>query len=110
MPRKKNKQSASVAAVTTVVEMRLYIVNSAPNSVLAISNLEAICKEYLKENFRLEIIDILEYPQRALADGVLVTPSLNKLSPGPVTKIVGNLSDKGSVLNALGIKEKYHET
>jgi circadian clock protein KaiB len=109
MPRKKKKLSAPVPAGTTVVEMRLYIVNSAPNSVLAIANLEAICKEYLKENFRLEIIDILEFPQRALADGVLVTPSLNKLSPGLATKIVGNLSDKGSVLNALGITEKPHE-
>ena len=50
-----------------------------------------------------EIIDVLEYPQRALADGVLVTPSLTKVSPSPSAKIVGNLSDTGSVLHALGI-------
>ena len=81
MRRKKTKHSASVPAVTTVVEMRLYIANSAPNSVRAIANLEAICKEHLKDNFRLEIIDVLEYPQRALTDGILVTPSLNKMSP-----------------------------
>jgi circadian clock protein KaiB len=83
--------------------MRLYIANSAPNSVRAIANLDAICKEHLKENFRLEIIDVLEYPQRALDDGILVTPSLNKVSPSPSAKIVGNLSDKSSVLHALGI-------
>jgi hypothetical protein len=46
---------------------------------------------------------VLEYPQRALADGILVTPSLAKLSPRPATKIVGNLSDKSSVMHALGI-------
>jgi circadian clock protein KaiB len=103
MPRKKKKTSASVPAIMTIVEMRLYIVNSAPNSVQAIANLKAICEEYLKENFRLEIIDVLEFPHRALTDGVLVTPSLNKFSPGPVMKIIGNLSDKGSVLRALGI-------
>jgi len=89
----------------TIVEMRLYIANNAPNSVRAIANLEAICKEHLKDNFKLEIIDVLEYPLRALADGILVTPSLAKMSPSPAAKIVGNLSDKRSVLHALGIPE-----
>ena len=105
MRRKKSKRSTSGPAFTTIVVMRLYIANNAPNSVRAVANLEAICKEYLQESFRLEIIDVLEYPQRALADGVLVTPSLAKLSPLPAAKIVGNLSDKGSVLHALGIRE-----
>jgi len=85
--------------------MRLYIANNAPNSLRAVANLAAICKEYLKDNFELEIIDVLETPLRALADGILVTPSLAKMFPLPAVKIVGNLSDKSSVLHALGIKE-----
>ena len=103
--RKKTNRSASAPAVTTIVVMRLYIANNAPNSVRAIANLEAICKEHLKDNFKLEIIDVLEYPLRALADGILVTPSLAKMSPSPAAKIIGNLSDKSSVLHALGIVE-----
>jgi len=90
----------------TVVKMCLYIANNAPNSVLAVANLEAICKEHLKDNFKLEIIDVLEYPLRALADGILVTPSLAKVSPSPAAKIVGNLSDKSKVLLALGLTGK----
>jgi circadian clock protein KaiB len=105
MRRKKTKRGASDPAVTTVVVMRLYIANSAPNSVRAIANLAAICKEHLVDKFKLEIIDVLEYPLRALADGILVTPSLTKVSPSPAAKIVGNLSDKSSVLHALGVKE-----
>lgn len=101
---KKPDRSAPSPAAATVVVMCLYIANSAPNSVRAVANLEAICKKYLKDNFKLEIIDVLEYPLRALADGILVTPSLTKMSPSPAAKIVGNLSDKGSVLRALGIK------
>jgi circadian clock protein KaiB len=89
--------------VTTVVVMRLYIANSAPNSIQAVAYLEAICKEHLKDAYKLEIIDVLEFPQRALADGVVVTPSLSKLSPSPTTKVIGNLSDKSSVLRALGL-------
>jgi len=104
MRHKKTDRNAFGPAATTVVVMCLYIANSAPNSVRAIANLEAICKEHLKDNFKLEIIDVLEYPLRALADGIVVTPSLAKMSPSPAAKIIGNLSDKSSVLRALGIQ------
>ena len=90
-------------APATIVVLRLYIADSAPNSTRAIANLAAICKEHFGDRFELEIIDVLEYPQRALADGILVTPSLTKISPSPSAKIVGNLSDTDSVLHALGI-------
>ena len=105
MRRKRTKRTAPGRVGTTVVVMRLYIANNAPNSIRAVANLAAICKEHLKDKFKLEIIDVLEYPLRALADGILVTPSLAKLSPSPAAKIVGNLSDKDSVLRALGIIE-----
>lgn len=105
---RKHKQKASprvaARAGTTVVVMRLYIANSAPNSALAVANLESICKEFLQDHFKLEIVDVLEFPRRALADGILVTPTLTKLSPTPNAKIVGNLSDRVRVLHALGIK------
>jgi circadian clock protein KaiB len=103
MARRKSQAKKS-AAVTTVVVMRLYVANSAPNSIKAIANLEAICKKHLAEGFKLEIIDVLEFPLRALADGILVTPSLSKVSPSPAAKIVGDLSDRSNVLLALGIK------
>lgn len=104
MRHKKADRSASGPTAATVVVMCLYIAKNAPNSVRAVANLEAICKEHLKDNFKLEVVDVLEYPLRALADGIVVTPSLTKMSPSPAAKIVGNLSDKGSVLRALGIK------
>ncbi len=88
----------------TVVMLRLYVAGGAPNSVQAIANLETICREYLKDGHRLEVVDVLEHPQRAMTDGVLVTPSLAKLSPLPMAKVVGNLSDKAKVLLALGLR------
>ena len=78
MARKKTGRGASDTTTSTVVVMVLYVTESAPNSARAIANLEAICEEHLKDKFRLEIIDVLEYPRRALADGIVVTPSLSK--------------------------------
>jgi circadian clock protein KaiB len=97
------KKQARKARFTTVVVLRLYVAGRAPNSVQAIANLEAICREHLKDH-KLEVIDVLEHPSRAMAEGVLVTPSLAKIAPFPATTVVGNLSDRAKVLLALGVK------
>jgi circadian clock protein KaiB len=101
--RERDKK-VSGTAPTTVVLLRLYIAGSAPNSVQAIANLEAICREHLQGFHKLEIIDVLEHPLRSIADGILVTPSLARVSPFPTASIVGNLSDKNKVLLALGLE------
>jgi circadian clock protein KaiB len=101
--RKRAKADATEEPVTTVVVMRLYVAGRAPNSVKAIANLEAICRQHLKSGYKLEIVDVCEHPRRALTDGILVTPSLTKASPAPASNIIGNLSDTDSVLAALGL-------
>jgi circadian clock protein KaiB len=101
--KRKDRHAPPSPAAATAVVMVLYITDSGPNSVQAVANLDAICKEHFQDNFRLEIIDVLQYPLRALADGIVVTPSLAKLSPLPTATVVGNLSDKSDVLRALGI-------
>ena len=104
MASKRTKKGAAIEAGTTVVVMRLYVAGRAPNSVKAIKNLEAICRQHFKDSYQLEIVDVCEYPRRALDDGILVTPSLAKLSPSPGANVIGNLSDTGSVLAALGVQ------
>ena len=101
---KRMKKGAVKEAGTTVVVMRLYIAGQAPNSVKAIANLDAICRQHFKNGYKLEIVDVCEYPRRALDDGILVTPSLAKVSPSPGANVIGNLSDTSSVLAALGVR------
>jgi circadian clock protein KaiB len=89
---------------SAMVVLRLYVADNAPNSAQAVANLEAICQEYLNGSHDLEIIDVLEHPQRAMAAGILVTPTLSKLYPLPTAQVVGNLNDKSKVLLAIGIR------
>ena len=84
--------------------LRLYIAGNAPNSQRAVANAKRICAEHFASKFELEIVDMLEHPQRALADGIIVTPTLLKLSPPPILRVVGNLSDTTQVLSALGVQ------
>ncbi|HWQ19497.1 MAG TPA: circadian clock KaiB family protein [Methanotrichaceae archaeon] len=88
---------------TEVISMRLYIAAGTPNSILAVSNLQAIVDEHLAGRHSLEVIDVLKEPSRAIADGVLITPMLVKLSPPPKVSVIGNLGDKVKVLCALDL-------
>jgi len=54
---------------------------------------------------RLEVVDVLQEPLRALSDKVFVTPLLWKLSPAPQEQIAGDLSDHKRVRLALGLGE-----
>ncbi len=86
-----------------IFKFRLYVVGEAPNSLQAISNLDALCREHLADRYHIEIVDVLHQPKRALAEGVLLTPTLVKFLPEPVRRIVGTLADTRPVLQTLGL-------
>ena len=86
------------------LRLRLYVAGNAPNSLRAIANAKAICEEHFADAHELEIVDLLVHPRRALADGVIVTPTLLRLLPEPVQRVIGNLSDTEQVLLGLGCK------
>lgn len=85
------------------IRFRLYIAGDTQNSVQAIANLTALCQTHLPDRHRIEIVDVFEEPQRALADGIFMTPMLVRLSPGPVQRVVGTLSQIQPVLQTLGL-------
>ncbi len=88
---------------------RLYLAGGAPNSVRAFANLYAICQKHFPGTHRIEVIDVLKEPLRALAEAILVTPTVVKLSPWPEQQIIGDLSEEEEVLRALGLPQKVTE-
>lgn len=85
---------------------RLYLAQGAPNSVRALANLYAICHKHFSTCHRIEIIDVLKDPMRALADGIRVTPTVVRIAPAPALEIIGNLSNEDEVLCALGLPQR----
>ena len=85
---------------------RLFVADNAQNSVAAVANLTALCKEYLPDRHEIEVIDVFKEPERALAEGIFMTPTLIKLAPAPVRKVVGTLSQAQVVMHALGLEDR----
>ena len=82
---------------------RLYVAGDADNASQAVANLGALCREHLADRHEIEVVDVFREPKRALADGVFMTPTLVKLSPAPIRRIVGTLSQTDPLLHALGL-------
>ena len=68
-------------------------------------------KDILEQEFQgvyaLKVIDVLKNPQLAEEDKILATPTLSKILPPPVRKIIGDLSDREKVL--IGLDLLYEE-
>lgn len=85
------------------LRFRLYVAGDTPNSAQAVANLTALCLRHLPDRHLIEIVDVFQAPQRALADGIFMTPTLVRLAPGPARRIVGTLHQEQPVLQALGL-------
>lgn len=82
---------------------QLFVAGNTQNSTLAIANLTKLCRTQLQDQCHIEIVDVFNQPKRALAQAVFLTPTLIKLGPPPITRIVGTLSQTETVLHALGL-------
>ncbi|MFK8000010.1 MAG: circadian clock KaiB family protein [Polyangiales bacterium] len=84
--------------------LRLYITGQSGHSQRAVRNLERICRKDLNGNYKLEVVDVLEEPERADADKILATPTLIKELPLPLRKLIGDMSDRERVLVGLDVE------
>lgn len=88
----------------SVPVLRLYVAGEGPNSVRARANIVELCDRHLRNGYRLEVVDVFDEPERALQEGVLMTPMLVVASASPPRRVVGTLDETAVVLTALGIQ------
>lgn len=85
------------------LKLQLFVAGESEISQQAVTNLRKICQTHFPEAYSLEIVDIVEHPSRITSDNIIATPTLVKLSPRPVRRLVGDFSDIQKVLTALGV-------
>ncbi len=81
--------------------LRLYIAGSRGRSDVALMNLKKFCAERLRGNCLVEVIDLLENPARAKSDHIVAIPTLVRAGPGPMRRVLGDLSNLERVLGGL---------
>lgn len=93
----------SQSAKRSGYRLRLVIAGSTERSRRAIENLQVICKEHLDTQVDLEVIDVFQQPELAGKYQVVAVPTLVKLLPLPMRRIIGDLSQEDRVLRGLDI-------
>jgi circadian clock protein KaiB len=83
--------------------LRLYVTGMTARSAQAITNLQAICAEYLEGRYDLEVIDIYQEPLLTRGEQIIAAPTLIKKFPLPMRRLVGDMSNRERVLVGLDL-------
>ncbi len=82
--------------------LRLFVTGTTPRSQRAISNVRKFCDENLP-GCDLEIIDIYAHPEATREYQILATPTLVKVLPEPLRRLIGDLSDPARLMAGLNL-------
>lgn len=86
--------------------LNLYITGSTPQSLRAVANIKFICEEHLAGRYQLQVIDIFNNPGLAEGEQIIAAPTLVKLLPEPVRRLVGDMSNFDRVLVGLDLSRR----
>ncbi|MDO9213675.1 MAG: response regulator [Methylococcales bacterium] len=82
--------------------LTLYVVSLNEEFKQFIDRLSAVLKvTYQPEEWKLEVIEVLYVPEKALANDVFATPMLVRELPEPVLRVLGDLSKMPSIIAAI---------
>jgi circadian clock protein KaiB len=88
--------------------LTLYITGDTPRAQAAVANLRRLCDEQLKDEYEVDVVDVLERPDLAEEHKILATPTLIKHLPPPLRRIIGDLSDVEQVLTGLDLTQLHN--
>lgn len=84
-------------------KLRLYVTGLTPKSEKIIQNIRQLLEEQFSSDYSLKIVDVFESPELAEHDKILATPTLIKVTPAPVKRIIGDFSNRDMVLAGLDL-------
>lgn len=102
--RRSEFEAAQEAEDKTQYVLQLFVTGVTASSMRAIANLKTLCETHLAGRYTLDVVDLYEQPGQARANQVLAVPTLIKILPQPLRRIIGDLSNEEQVLVGLNLK------
>lgn len=87
--------------------LRLFVSGHSAATERTLHNLHQLLEQSLGHPYTLKVIDVFQHPEQAELDQVSATPTLVKVWPRPVRRIVGNLDNIDQLLRVLGPLEEW---
>ena len=102
-PKRKRKPGKRRPRSGQPYELKLFITGSTPRSLEAIAKIRQVCEAHLKGRYTLDVIDVHQQPQLAVAEQIIALPTLLRKLPPPLRKFLGGFSHEERLLAILGI-------
>ncbi len=84
---------AAARPVTGRWTFRIYVTDDRPRSHDALETLTDLCEARVPGRYTIEVVDLLEAPERARTDNVYAVPTVVRMAPEPLCTVIGDLSD-----------------
>jgi circadian clock protein KaiB len=84
--------------------LKLYVTDHTLRSRQALVQLRKLCDEQFPHDYELEVVDVLAHPEEAAAHRILATPTVERILPHPIRRIIGDLADIEKVLAGLALQ------
>lgn len=94
-------ERAAIKPVDQVYVLQLYIAGSSPRSQKAVVNVQKICKQFSRDKFELQVIDIFQQPLLAKAEQIFAVPTLIRKFPCPKRLFIGDLADTKTITESI---------
>ena len=106
-PIKSLHSSATIgeALETQGYVLRLFVSGSNPSTEHTLVTVHQLLEQSLNHPYTLKVIDVLKHPEQAEEDQISATPTLIKIWPKPVRRIVGELNDAEKIMRLLNSAE-----
>jgi circadian clock protein KaiB len=87
-------------------ELTLFVSGASDLAARAIANARRMCEANCPGQYHLSVVDIHEDPKSLIAYNLLATPTLVKIEPPPVRRVVGDLSQADRVILLLDLPNR----
>jgi circadian clock protein KaiB len=81
--------------------LRLFISSDNDTAEQTLSNIHQLLEERLTNPYTLKVIDVAKHPEQAILHQIFITPTLIRVAPKPVKRVVGQLDDISRVLSII---------
>lgn len=86
--------------------LRLFVSGYSMATERTLQKLHQLLEESLGQPYTLKVIDVSQHPDQAELDQVFATPTLMRVWPQPVRRIVGNLENTDQLLGLLRVADE----
>lgn len=76
----------------TAFKFRLYVMAGTLRSRNAEQQLRALCESRLSGRFEIDVVDVAARPDRADAERIVATPTVDRIEPAPRVRVIGDLT------------------